>query len=146
METVRFSHTYFHNILVEWNALDKDIRKSNTLGEFKGKLLAKIRPSKKSVFEVHDIRGLRCLTKLRVKFSPLNEHKFRHNFDSRSPVCACNSGIEDDEHFLLHCPIYDQMRNGLLGHLSDIPGLELGNLSSEALCELLLLVIPVSTI
>ena len=32
----------------------------------------------------------------------------------------------------------DQMRNGLLGHLSDIPGLEMGNLSSEALCELLL--------
>ena len=103
-KTVRFSHTYFHNILVEWNALDKDIRKSNTLGEFQGKLLAKIRPSKKSVFEVHDIRGLRCLTKLRVKFSPLNEHKFRHNFDSISPVCACNSGIEDNEHFLLHCP------------------------------------------
>ena len=116
------------------NALDKDIRKSNTLGEFKGKSLAKIRPSKKSVFEVHDIRGLRCLTKLRVKFSPLNEHKFRHNFDTISPVCACNSGIEDNEHFLLHCPIYDQMRNGLLGHLSDIPGLELENLSSETLC------------
>ena len=117
-------------MLVKWNALDKDIRKSNTLGEFKGKLLAKIGPSKKSVFEVRDIRGLRCLTKLRVKFSPLNEHKFRHNFDSTSPVCACNSGIEDNEHYLLHCPICDQMRNGLLGHLWDIPGLELGNLRS----------------
>ena len=97
-----------------------------------------MRHSKKSVFEVHDIRGLRCLTKLRVKFSSLNEHRFRSNFDSISPVCACNSGIEDNEHFFLHCPIYDQTRNGLPGHLSDIPGLELGNLSSEALCEFLL--------
>ena len=111
---------------------------SNTLGEFKGKLLAKIRPNMKSVFEVRDIRGVRCLTKLRVKFSPLNEHKFRHNFESLSPICACNSGIEDNEHFLLHCPIYDQMRNDLLDQLSRIPGLELGNLSSGALCELLL--------
>ena len=82
--------------------------------------------------------GVRCLTKLRVKFSPLNEHKFRHNFESLSPICACNSGIEDNEHFLLHCPIYDQIRNDLLDQLSRIPGLELGNLSSGALCELLL--------
>ena len=128
LKTVRLSHTYFHNVLVEWNALDNDIRESNTLGEFKGKLLAKIRP----------IRGVRSLTKLRVKFSPLNEHKFRHNFESLSPICACNSGIEDNEHFLLHCPIYDQMRNGLLYQLSRIPGFELGNLSSGAFCELLL--------
>ena len=137
-KTVRFSHTYFHNVLAVWNALENDIRESNTLGVFKGKLLAKIRPNKKSVFEVHDIRGVRCLTKLRVKFSPLNEHKFRHNFESVSPICACNSGIEDNEHFLLHCPIYDQMHNDLLDKLSRIPGLELENLNSGALCELLL--------
>ena len=105
---------------------------------FKGKLLGKIRPNMKSVFEVRDICGVRCLTKLRVKFSPLNEDKFRHNFESLSPICACNSGIEDNEHFLLQCPIYDQMRNDLLDRLSRIPGLELGNLSSGALCELLL--------
>ena len=137
-KTARFSHTYFHNALVEWNALDNDIRESNTLGEFRGKLLAKIRPNMKSVLEVHDIRGVRCLTKLGVKFSPMNEHKFRPKFESLSPICACNSGIEDNEHFLLHCPIYDQMRNDLLDKLSRLPGLELGNLSSGALCELLL--------
>ena len=137
-KTVRFSHTYFHNVHVEWNALENYIRELNTLGEFKGKLLATIRLTMKSVFEVRDIRGVRCLTKLRVKFSRLNEHKFRHNFESLSPICECNSGVEDNEHFLLHCPIYGQMRNDLLDRISRIPGLELGNLSSGALCELLL--------
>ena len=38
----------------------------------------------------------------------------------------------------MHCPIYDQMRNDLLDKLSRIPGLELENLNSGALCELLL--------
>ena len=38
-KTILFSHAYFQNILVEWNALDKEICESNTLGEFKGKLL-----------------------------------------------------------------------------------------------------------
>ena len=137
-KTVHFSHTYFHNVLVAWNALDNDIRESNTLGEFKGTLLAKMRPNMKSVFEVRDIRGVRCLTKLRVKFSPLTEHTFGHNVASVSPICERNSGIEDDEQFFLHCPSYDQMRNDLLDQLSRIPGLELGNLSSGALCELLL--------
>ena len=51
----------------------------------------------------------------------------------RNPTCACNSGIENDGHILLHCPIYDLMRNDLLGYLSKIPGIELGNLSSETL-------------
>ena len=34
--------------------------------------------------------------------------------------------------------MYDQMRNDLFDQLSEIPGLELDNLNSEALCELLL--------
>ena len=136
--TNRFSNTYFHNVLLEWNALAKDIRESNTLGEFKSKLLKKIRPVKKPLYEICDTRGVRCLTKLRVRFSPLGEHKFRHNFESLSPICTCNTGIEDNEHFLLHCPLYDQMRNDLFDQLSEIPGLELDNLNSEALCELLL--------
>ena len=119
-------------------ALAKDIRESNTLGEFKSKLLKKIRPVKKPLYEICDTRGVRCLTKLRVRFSPLGEHKFRHNFESLSPICTCNTGIEDNEHFLLHCPLYDQMRNDLFDQLSEIPGLELDNLNSEALCELLL--------
>ena len=116
----------------------KHVRESNTLGEFKRKLLAKIRFDKKSVFEIRGMRGVRCLTKLRVRFIRLNEHKFRHNYESVSPICACNTGIEDNEHFLLHCPMYDQMRNDLLDQLSEIPSLELGNLSSKALCKLLL--------
>ena len=136
--TNRFSNTYFQNVLLEWNALAKDIRESNTLVEFKSKLLKKIRPVKKPLYEICDTRGVRCLTKLRVRFSPLGEHKFRHKFESLSPICTCNTGIEDNEHFLLHCPLYDQMRNDLFDQLSEIPGLELDNLNSEALCELLL--------
>ena len=75
---------------------------------------------------------------LRVRFSPLNKHKFRHNFESVSPICTCNTGIEDKRRLLLHCSTYDQMRNDLLDQLSEISGLELENLNSEALCELLL--------
>ena len=136
--TAHFSNTYFQNELLELNALEEDVRESNTLGELKRKLVAKMRPIKKSVFEICDTRVMRCLTKLRIRFRPLNEDKFQHNFESVSPICTRNTGIEDNNHCLLHCLMYDQMRNDLFDQLSETPGLELDNLNSEALCELLL--------
>ena len=53
-----FSNTYFQNVLVEWNVLTEDVLELNMLGEFKCKLLVKIRPDRKFVHEVHDIRGI----------------------------------------------------------------------------------------
>ena len=49
--TVRFSSTYFHNALYEWNLLDNDIKNAVSLR----KLLAIIRPSRNPIFNVHDI-------------------------------------------------------------------------------------------
>ena len=82
--TTRFSNTYFQNVLFEWNLLEEDVRHSLTIGEFKRKLLAKIRPDKKSTFAFSDTHGVKCLTKLRVRFSPSNEHRFHHNFEASS--------------------------------------------------------------
>ena len=81
---------------------------------------------------------LRNLTKLRVKFSPLNEHRFRHNFNCLSPLCVCGTGNEDGEHFLLHCPQFDLMRADLFSQLADVPGLDITSMDSKDLCELLL--------
>ena len=67
----------------------------------------------------------------------LNEHKFRHNFESLPPFCACGIDKEDNEHFFLHCFQFNSMRQNLFGQLSDIPGLTL-NLEYKHLCELLL--------
>ena len=66
---------------------------------------------------MHNVTGIRNLTRLRVGFSPLNEHRFRHNFDCLSPLCVCGIGNEDNEHFLLHCPLFDNARRDLFGQL-----------------------------
>ena len=71
--TVRFSNTYFHNVLYEWNLLDNEIKNSASLGESKRKVLAIIRPSTNPIFNVDDITGIKRLTKLRVKFCDLND-------------------------------------------------------------------------
>ena len=79
---------------------------------------------------------MRLLTKLRLRFSVLNEHKFRHNFDSLSPFRDCGNDMEDNEHFLLHCPQF-VMRQDLFERLSVIPGLDI-DLDDKPLCDLLL--------
>lgn len=48
---------------------------------------------------------IKLITRFRVEFSHLNEHKFRCHFnDTMSPICPWSSEIELTQHSLLHCP------------------------------------------
>ena len=136
--TVRFSNTYFQNVLSEWHSLENNIKESETISEFKRKLLAVIRPKQRSVYSVYDRVGIKNLTKLRLQFSPLNEHRFRHHFDCFSPRCLCGMGEEDNEHFLLHCPQFGLERMDLFRQLAEVPDLDITDMDSKNLCDLLL--------
>ena len=136
--TVRSSNTYFIKTIFEWNLLDEDTRNSVSIGEFKRKLLVQIRSPCRHVYNVQHVTGVRNLTRIRVGFRPLNEHGFRHDFDCLSPLCVCGIGKEDNEHFVLHCPLFDNARRDLFGQLGDIPPLDLSVLDNEALTNLLL--------
>ena len=73
-----------------------------------GKYKLKVRPRAKSVFGIHDPKGLSYLTQLRVGLSKLNFHKFKRNFrDTINPMRPTSDGIEDTEHFSLLCPSFD---------------------------------------
>ena len=111
--TIRYSNSYFQNTISEWNLLDNKVRNSSTISQFKENLLGIIRPSKNPTYNIRDILGIRLLTKLRVEFSALNGHRFKHNFACLSPMCVCGTGTEDNEHFLLHCPLYSILRQDL---------------------------------
>ena len=97
------------------------------MSEFKSKILNKIRPAKKCVFNIHDPTGIRRLFQLRVGLSPLNEHKKRHNFkDTMSNICHCQTHPETTDHFLLHCERYNEARRDMFEVLNPI--LETNNL------------------
>ena len=102
--TTRFSHTYFQNYVSEWNCLDVSMSSSQTISKFKRKLSKLIRPHERSIFNIYDLEGIKLLTHLRVEFSDLRYHRYRHNFHCASPTCLCQTGTEGNEHLLLHCP------------------------------------------
>ena len=61
----------------------------------------------KSLFAIHDRAGIKLLSRLRLKFSHLNEHKFRLNVkDALNPVCDCGSETETTDHYFLRCPFF----------------------------------------
>ena len=94
----------------------------------------------KPVYSIHDPRGPAILTQLRVGLSMLNLHKFRHNFrDTLNPMCPSNDGVEDTEHFLLHCHSYDGYRTDLLDSVnSTLQPYDLPNLSNALMLKLIL--------
>ena len=103
-------------------------------------MLKCIRPAPKLVYGIHDPEGFAILTQLRVGLRELNFNKFRHNFkDEVNPLCPANDGVEDIEHFLLHCRSYQAPMSDLLNSVSAIL-LPYGfsSLSSEVLLRYML--------
>ena len=67
---------------------------------------------------------------LRMRCSKLNLHLFLlHVADS--PSCACGFDVEDSNHFLLECPLFNAERQTMLQAISVI--LDIQNLHEETL-------------
>ena len=94
--------------------------------------------SKKSLHEITNRHHSALITRLRVHFSDLNEHRFRHNFACVNPICSCKEGVESTTHFILHCPLHLVHRNSLLGEVSGILNTDVTQLPDDQLCNLLL--------
>ena len=102
-----FKYSFFPNSLSQWSQLAPEIQNSESIVVFKIKLLSFIRPSKRSIFNINEPEGVKYLTRLepegvkyltrlRLRFSHLNEHKFRHSFlDTLNPLCNCSLEVED---------------------------------------------------
>ena len=80
-----------------------------------------IRPVQNNIFNISDPQGLKLLTRLRLGFSHLNEHRLRHNFkECVNPVCSCSLEIEDTSHYLLHCHHFTLYRIDLMNSVKFI--------------------------
>ena len=114
-----FMSTFFLSTITEWNKLDLSIRKSASLNVFKGRLLQFVRPLENTVFTCHNHIGIKYLTRLRLGFSHLHYHKFKHGFlDAVDTFCSCSTAIENAVHYFLHCPNLSTARNTFLNEIA----------------------------
>ena len=114
-----FMNTFFPSATTEWNKLDLSSCKSASLNIFKSRLLRFVRPLENSVFTCHNPIGIKYLTRIRLGFSHLRYHKFKHGFlDAIDPLCSCSTGIENTVHYFLHCPNFSTARNTFLNEIA----------------------------
>ena len=101
-------------------------------------LLTFIRPSEKSIYNIYGPQGSKLLNRLRLGFSHLHEHKFRHNFaDTVNPLCPCALETESTEYFFLRCQNYVSLRTALMKELTSI-NCEIVSLRPSSLLEVVL--------
>jgi len=116
-----FQYSFFPSTLKDWFRLDYSIRNSESISAFKNKLLSSIRPIQNQVFNIFDPNGLKFLTRLRLGFSHLNEHRFRHNLENCiNPLCSCSLEVDDTIHYLLHCHHFCHLRDDLMNSVSSV--------------------------
>ena len=116
-----FENSFFPSTIIEWNKFDHNIRNSSSLNIFRKSIPKFIRPSANSLFNYHNPKEIKFITRLRLGLIHLSEHKFIHSFqDSLNPFCSCGLDIESTAHFLLHCTVYITERHTLLSTIKNI--------------------------
>ena len=76
-----------------------------------------------NVYDCHNPKGIKLLTRLRLGLSHLREHKFKHRFqDTLNHICLCGDDVQSTSHFLLYCPSFINERRILLNSLNQIDG------------------------
>ena len=95
MNTEYFKNSFIPYCVNEWHKLGPELKNSLSIPQCKEGLHIFIRPKICPIYKVHDLLGLKLLTRLRINFSHLREHKFRYNFlDTLNPLCSCGLEIE----------------------------------------------------
>ena len=119
--TVSFRNFCLLYAIKHWNKLDPEIKNAKTYASFRKMLLNFTRPIGKSTYKIDDPLGIKLLTRLRLGFSHLSKHKFRHNFaDSLNPLCSCSLETECTLHFFLRCQNHTTLCRALMTDLKNI--------------------------
>ena len=133
-----FKNSFIPNVINEWNKLDTVIRSSTSYNLFRNTLLNFIRPVQRKTFNINDSVGVKLLTRLRLGFSHLREHKFRQSFrDILNPLCPCSIETETTAHYFLRCHFYNANRSSLMDELNEID-ISFSTLNENKLIDLIL--------
>ena len=139
--TEPYRNSFFPYCISQWNNLDSRVMNLPSVATFKRTILDFIRPNPTLYFKINRLSGFVFLTQLRVGFSHLREHKFRHSFlDIVDPICSClTNAVEntDTEHYISHCFNFTNQRTVLIDDLRKI-GTNYGPLDSSTLSRMLL--------
>jgi len=109
-------HSFFPTTTHLWNQLPLDIRNTYSRHTFRKLIWSLYGNTSPPSFHLTGSKlGNIHHTRLRLGMSTLNAHLSSINHPkATSPECSCGHHTEDTKHFILHCPLYTQIRQQLL--------------------------------
>ena len=116
----RYENSFFPYTIKAWKELDEEVKSKPSIQSFNKSLFDFERPLGHPLFGICDKFEVRLLTKIRVEFSDLRDHRFNHAFNCESPMCACGIETETSVHVFLRWPRYPMQRAIFLSKISDI--------------------------
>ena len=109
--TQTYGNSFLPSTISAWNSLPSSAKTADSLTSFKR--LIELETPKIPAYYNTGRRQLQILqTRLRTECSSLNEHLFLRNLVP-SPNCTCGV-VENNNHYLLTCPKYDNARTDML--------------------------------
>ena len=134
--TERYANSFLPYCIENWNTLVDSVKLLPLVTCFKKHLNSFIRPKGNSYYDIRDKSGLKILTK--VEFSDLRGHRYNHNFNCISPLCAYGIENETTVHYFLCCPRYQIQRDILLSKVSEVSGSDKSVLPKDRLNHILM--------
>ena len=104
--TERYTNSFFPYCISHWNELDDSVKNLPSISSFNEHLIKFIRPPRRTFYGICDRFGIRLLTKNRVGFSDLRDHRFNHNFKCESPTYTCEIDDETPVHLSPMLPAF----------------------------------------
>ena len=105
---LNISKTFFSHLINEWNKLDPNICSFSNYYIFCDAMLKIKRPVEREIFSINDPIGIKMLTRLRLRFSHLCEHKFRYGFKhTLKTLCSCSIEAKTTTQYFLRFHLYN---------------------------------------
>ena len=131
---------FFPSAILKWNKLDPSLQNLASYNGFKNSISKSIRPSPNKIFQCHNPKGTKLVTRLTLGLSHLREHKFKYSFQhTLNPLCSGGHDIETTSHYFLHSPLFYAERSTLLNNINEIDS-TIFNKSESIVTRILLLI------
>ena len=113
--TSSYQNSFLPKTVRDWNLLSAETKTIESESAFKHKISPKpcVLPP---YYHTGGRLGQILHSRLRLNNIGLNDHLFRYGLVD-TPSCTCGSNTESSRHFLLHCPIYTNIRNRTIAQL-----------------------------
>ena len=103
MRTEKFKKSFFPDCISKWNALSENTKQILDLEDFKETVVNKTNANPLYYYGSRKANVIH--SQLRMHCSNLKAHLVGLHV-SDDPSCICSTGVEDNQHFFLDCPLY----------------------------------------